>query len=117
MIYGIIIALITLIAILLAISILLQSGQGEGLAGGMAATGMPGQLMGARRTADVLSKTTSVLGGLFLVLCVVANFFIDRNQPTESVIQKGVAAPIETPISEPVAPAVPAPAETPATGN
>lgn len=101
MIYGIIIGLITLIAFLMASAILLQSGQGEGLAGGLAAQGMPGQLMGARRTADVLSKTTTILGALFLGLCVVANFFIDRGQPTRSVVQEGgIPAPIEAPLPE-----------------
>ncbi len=89
MVYGIIIALITLIALLMAISILLQSGQGEGLAGGMAAQGMPGQLMGARRTADVLSKTTTILGALFMVLCVIANFNIPRQNASTPAVQDG----------------------------
>lgn len=112
--YYIIISIIAFVAVFLAIAVLLQSGQGEGLAGGMAATGMPGQLMGARRTADVLSKTTSILGGLFLALCIVANFFIDRGAATRSVVQDGVpvAAPVETPMVDPVPPA-----QTPATGN
>lgn len=105
--YYIIVAIIALIAVLLAIAVLLQSGQGEGLAGGMAATGMPGQLMGARRTADVLSKTTAFLGGSFLVLCILANFFIDRGQPTRSVVQDGAPLPVEAPVSLP----------DPATGN
>lgn len=98
MIYGIIIGLITLIAVLLTIVVLLQSGQGQGLSGGIAATGMPGQMMGARRTADILSKTTSVLGGSFLVLCIVANFFIERTDIQRSAIQEsGYTAPLNLP--------------------
>ena len=90
MIYGIIITIITIVALLLTVVVLLQSGQGEGLSGGIAATGMPGQMMGARRTADILSKTTSGLGGAFLVLCILANFFIERGEVRRSAIQESV---------------------------
>lgn len=99
MLYGIIIAIITLIAFLLTVVILLQSGQGEGLSGGLAAQGGPaGQMMGVRRTADILSKTTSILGTSFLVLCVLANFFIDRGEVKRSAIQdSGYSAPVTLP--------------------
>ena len=64
--------------------------------------------LGARRTADLLSKSTSVLATLFLVLCVLANFAIDRGQPDRSILQEGapgVNAPIESPSQ--TAPAIP----------
>jgi preprotein translocase subunit SecG len=89
MMYSIIVVLITLIAILMTIAVLLQSGQGGGLSGGIAGnagTGPGG--VGSRRTADFLSKATSVLGGTFLVLCLVANFFIDRTTTTRSAVQQ-----------------------------
>lgn len=88
--YYIIVALITLIAILMSIAVLLQSGQGGGLSGGIAGNAAmgPGGI-GSRRTADFLSKATSVLGGTFLVLCLVANFFIDRSTTTRSAVQQG----------------------------
>ncbi|KPP94303.1 MAG: preprotein translocase subunit SecG [Bacteroidetes bacterium HLUCCA01] len=87
--YTFIVILITLIAIFMTIAILMQSGQGSGLSGGLAgnaagATGMVGQ----RRTADFLSKATSAMGGAFLVLCLVANFFIDRSTGTQSAVQQ-----------------------------
>lgn len=99
MLYGIIIAIITLIAFLLTVVVLLQSGQGQGLSGGLAAQGGPaGQMMGARRTADILSKTTSILGASFLVLCVLANFFIDRGEVRRSAVQgSGYSAPVTLP--------------------
>lgn len=90
MIYSIIIAVIVVICVLLTLVVLLQSGQGEGLAGGIAG-GMnmgSGGGMGARRTADLLSKATTVLGTSFLVLCVLANFFIDRGPAPESAVQQ-----------------------------
>lgn len=88
MIYGIIISLITIICILLIVVILLQPGQKEGLSGGLAAGMAGGSSMGARRTADLLSKTTSVLAALFLSLSVLANFAIDRDTGSQSTIQQ-----------------------------
>lgn len=95
--YTFIVILITVIAILITIAVLLQSGQGSGLSGGIAgnAGGAAGAI-GSRRTADFLSKATSVLGATFLVLCLVANFFIDRTTTTRSAVQQsGVQFPIE----------------------
>lgn len=76
-------------------------GGGGGLGGG-------GGGLGARRTADLLSKSTSILAAIFLVLCVLANFAIDRGQVNESILQgggPGVNAPIESPSQ--TAPAIP----------
>lgn len=103
MIYSIIVGLITLIAILITIAILLQSGQGSGLSGGIAGNaGGAAGAMGSRRTADFLSKATSVLGGAFLVLCLVANFFIDRSTTTQSAIQRsGVQFPVDNSLTAP----------------
>jgi preprotein translocase subunit SecG len=93
MLYNIIIAVITIICALLTLVVLLQNGQGQGLSG--IGGGMGGNAgLGARRTADLLSKATSILGGAFLVLCVLANFAIDRGeQQQNSVLQQG--APVE----------------------
>jgi len=97
MLYSIIITLIVIICVLLTIVVLLQSGQGEGLSGGLAAGGgFGGGAMGARRTADLLSKSTTVLGTAFLILCVLANFFIESGQPAESAVQQsGVEQPVD----------------------
>ncbi|MFN1835751.1 preprotein translocase subunit SecG [Balneola sp. MJW-20] len=103
--YNIIIVLITLICILLTLVILLQNGQGSGLTG-IAASGMMGNSgLGARRTADLLSKATSILGTVFLVLCILANFAIDNSGPSRSILQDGgaVNAPIENPAETPSA--------------
>lgn len=117
MLYTFTIVLIAILCVLLIIVILLQSGQGAGLSGGMAGNvgGGGGNMMGARRTADFLSKSTSVLGGLFLTLCLLANFIIDRDVTQGSAIQRGAfdqpiedrfEMPIETP---PAIPSEPAP--------
>ena len=93
--YTIVISLIALIAVFLTLVVLMQSGQGSGLSG-MAAGGSSTQMMGSRRTADILSKSTSILGGSFLALCVIANLMIPRDSVTRSTIQSQGAAPLET---------------------
>lgn len=112
MLYSIITTLIVIICVLLTLVVLLQPGQGQGLSGGLAGgAGMGGgQGMGARRTADLLSKATSVLGGAFLVLCVLANFAIEKDQPTRSAVQESgvdVTAPADMNAPSNTQPAVP----------
>lgn len=100
MLYNILVAVITIICALLILVVLLQNGQGSGLSGisggggGGALGGNSG--LGARRTADLLSKATGIFGGAFLVLCVLANFAIDRtgDGPTRSILQDG-GAPVQ----------------------
>lgn len=93
MLYNIIIAVITIICALLTLVVLLQNGQGQGLSGIGGGGGLDAGAggLGARRTADLLSKATSILGGAFLVLCVLANFAIDRQQQAGSILQQGAA--------------------------
>ncbi|MCS7082697.1 MAG: preprotein translocase subunit SecG [Bacteroidetes bacterium] len=108
--YYIVIGLITLIAVLLIPVVLLQSSKGEGLAG--IAGGFSGaQILGVRRTADILSKTTTVLATIFLLLCLLANFLIDRRY-TQSIIQQ--RATEQAPASAPLVPPGGTPANRPA---
>ncbi|MEX2573833.1 MAG: preprotein translocase subunit SecG [Balneolaceae bacterium] len=97
MLYGIIISIIVVISILLIVVVLLQPGQKEGLSGGLAAGMMGSSGMGARRTADLLSTTTSVLAGAFLLLSLLANFAIDAGgTPGSAVQQRSLDAPPQT---------------------
>jgi preprotein translocase subunit SecG len=89
MLYSIILAIIIIICILLTIVILLQPGQDQGISGGLAGGALSGGAgIGARRTADLLSKSTTVLATALLVLCIVANFAINRGGQTKSVVQQ-----------------------------
>lgn len=81
------IVVITLIGIVMTLAILVQSGKGGGLAG-IAAGGATRQMLGARQAPDVLEKATWTLATLFIVLCVLTNFTIDRGGAQESVIQQ-----------------------------
>ncbi len=77
---------IALIAAVLILVILLQSGQGGGLAG-IAQGGAARQVLGTRQAPDTLEKATWTLGAIFITLCVISNFFIGGDQEQESVIQ------------------------------
>lgn len=99
--YNIIVGVVAVICFLLIVVVLLQPGQGQGISGmgGAGAIGGGGGL-GARRTADLLSKSTSILATVFLVLCVLANFAIDMGEVNRSILQDGapgVNAPVENP--------------------
>lgn len=109
MLYGLIMAIIVIISFLLIVVVLLQPGQKEGLSGGLAAGMMGSSGMGARRTADLLSKTTSILAGAFLLLSLLANFAIDAGgTPGSTIQQQGLEnlpgnSPIELPAESPSA--------------
>jgi preprotein translocase subunit SecG len=94
MIYTLLVIIIAIICVLLTIMVLLQSGEGGGLSG-IAAGGSATQMMGQRRATDFLSKATGYLGGSFLVLCVVANFFIGRGVQKSAIQQEGAANAVE----------------------
>lgn len=65
------VVLIILASIVLAFVILIQNSKGGGLASNFAASN---QIMGVRKTADVLEKTTWGLAAFIMVLCFVCAF-------------------------------------------
>lgn len=87
------IVLITLIAIVMVFVILLQSGQGGGLAG-IASGGAAQQVLGTRQSPDTLEKATWTLGTIFIMLCLLSNFLIQPEE-TGSVLQQGAQTPME----------------------
>jgi preprotein translocase subunit SecG len=85
--YSFIIVVIGLIGLLMTVVVLLQSGQGGGLAG-IAAGDSTRQVLGARQAPDLLEKATWTFATLFIVLCVLANFALDSSDQQESIIQQ-----------------------------
>ncbi|MBR5253554.1 MAG: preprotein translocase subunit SecG [Bacteroidales bacterium] len=61
--------LIVIVAVLLAVVVLIQNSKGGGLAANFASQN---QVMGVRKTADVLEKATWILAVVMLVLCLGA---------------------------------------------
>ena len=97
------IVLILIIALLMGVTVLLQSGKGGGLAG-IAAGGQTTQILGARQAPDFLEKATWSLGWAFLGLCLITTFFIPRAGTDGSILQEragelpsAAPAPIEAP--------------------
>jgi len=106
--FGILVAVEVIVSILLIIVVLMQSSKGGGLAGTFGGAQI-GTVFGVRRTADFLSKITTILAGIFLVLSLVINFLLpNRMQSSESILQRG-AAPRQVP-----PPQLPAPTSSPA---
>jgi len=115
-----------LIAAALVGVILIQKSEGGGLGVG----GSPSGFMSARGAADFLTRTTQVLGGLFVVLSIVlaalavqmggaqkVDTTLNRNVPAAPVVPAdplsgaaGSAAPA-APVASPAAAATPAPAD------
>ena len=96
----------TLIAVSLISVILMQRSEGGGLGVGGSSSGF----MTARGAADFLTRSTAVLGGLFIVLSIVmAAIAGATRQPTKiDTSLANTAAPIEQ--SQPAKPVAPAPA-------
>ncbi len=70
------VVLIILACIVLAFVILIQNSKGGGLASNFASSN---QIMGVRKTADVLEKTTWGLAAFIMVLCFVCAF-LSKNE-------------------------------------
>jgi preprotein translocase subunit SecG len=95
----------SLIAIALIATILMQRSEGGGLGVGGSSSGF----MTARGAADFLTRSTAVLGGLFILLSIVmAAIAGATRQPTRiDTSLANSAAPLQ-PQSQPAAPAAPA---------
>ena len=122
--------LILVASIALVLLVIVQKSKGGGLASPFASTN---NIMGVRKTTDVLEKTTWWLFGIVAVLCIVSTHFLgtgtDASDKTQQTLEQNAAkaaAPTALPAlgggaapagqSAPQAPATSsqAPAETPA---
>lgn len=89
--YTLITVLIFIVCVLLVLIVLVQNSKGGGLASNFQSAG---QVMGVRKTADFLEKTTWGLAGALLFLAIIGTAFIPRNQ--EGAEQSRVQQQIET---------------------
>lgn len=85
--FSMMVVFIALIAAVLILVILLQSGKGGGLSG-IAQGGATRQVLGTRQAPDMLEKATWTLGAIFIALCVLTNVFIGGTEERTSVIQE-----------------------------
>jgi len=122
--YGILVGILILDALILAVAVLLQAGQGGGLAsmGGGAGTDT---VMGGRQATTLLTKVTWWTAGIFLFLALVLSFMTQSGTQVRSVFEgqnQEAPAPVgNTPLpieTQPTAPPpAPAPQPTPPPSN
>ncbi|MEQ8903869.1 preprotein translocase subunit SecG [Ekhidna sp.] len=100
--YGIIVTLIVIVAVLLILVVLAQNPKGGGLSSQFGGSGTT-QLMGVKKTGDLLEKLTWGFAIALLVLSVSTNFIqpevnedvlsspnIDNAQSTQPAIPQGI---------------------------
>ncbi|HKW11885.1 MAG TPA: preprotein translocase subunit SecG [Gemmatimonadaceae bacterium] len=127
MLYTLLIVLLTIDSVVLIIAILLQSGQGQGLAatfGGVSSSAS--SLFGTRQTGNLLTKASWWCGGLFLFFAFLLSLASSRSRAPRSVLDQAFpnapapAAPANpnagTKAPVPLTPA-PTPQPSPATPN
>ena len=119
--YGILVGILILDALILAVAVLLQAGQGGGLAsmGGGAGTET---IMGGRQATTLLTKVTWWTAAIFLFLALVLSFMTQSGSSPRSVLEgagQGQQAPApvgNTPLpieTQPTAPPAPPPQAPP----
>jgi preprotein translocase subunit SecG len=113
MLYYLIVALYVVICGLLIITILLQQGKGGDIANAFGG-GSTQAAFGARSGATLLTRATSVLAALFVIVAMVLTVWGQRG-PGSVVGGIEGPAPVAAPVAAPAAPA--ATPATPAPGN
>ena len=111
--YTILVVILILDSLILGTAVLLQAGQGGGLAtlGGGAGTDT---VMGGRQATTLLTKVTWWTAGIFLFLALVLTFMSQSGGQVRSVLEgQGQPAPVQqTPLpieTQPTAPPPPPP--------
>ena len=76
--------LILLASVLMVGVVLIQKSKGGGLASNFASSN---QIMGVRKTTDVVEKTTWTLAIIIMVLCIASGAFMPRAEVKTSVVE------------------------------
>ena len=80
--YTAVTVLIMIVCLLLALVVLVQNAKGGGLAAGFSASN---QVMGVRKTTDVLEKLTWGLAIALMVFCITGTVFMPKAGEDQSV--------------------------------
>jgi len=95
--YTLITVLLIITCLLLALIVLVQNSKGGGLAAGFSA---PGQVMGVRRTTDLLEKLTGGLAVALMVFSISGTMLMPKdavNQGSSSIQEQIDNAVVPTP--------------------
>ena len=104
---GFFIVLHVHVCLFLVIAILLQSAKGGGLAGSRGGDVLGGISFGGRGAATFLSRTTTILAILFMLLSISNNLFMSGAIQQQSLIQEAAR---ESGATVPISPAAGLPA-------
>ncbi len=76
--------LILIASVLMIGIVLIQKSKGGGLASNFASSN---QIMGVRKTTDVVEKTTWILAAVIIVLCIATVAFMPKTEVQTSVVE------------------------------
>ena len=109
--FKVLLIIIVILAIFLCFVVTIQNSKGGGLAAGFASSN---QIMGVRKTTDILEKTTWTLIAAIAVLSIITAYVAKPTNVSSGSVMKDVAT--ETQTVNPAAPATTfdAPVELPA---
>ena len=115
MFYNLLLALLIIDGLILCAVVLLQAGQGGGLAslGG----GTTDLVLGGRQAVTILHKTSWITGGLFMVLALMLSIAASSRAVGESEVQRRLRQQAPAQQSVPVAPLQTTPAPPPIPGT
>ncbi len=100
-----------LISVALVATVLLQRSEGGALGMG----GGPGSMMSGRGAADVLTRSTSILGAMFFTTSILLTVVPNLGKSSDSVVIGAPVTETTTPtLPEPTADKAPAASDTPA---
>jgi preprotein translocase subunit SecG len=94
--FGFILTVLILDALLLSVVVLLQAGQGGGLAS-LGGGGGTESFVGGRQAVTILTRATWWLGGVFLFLSLILSVFSARQSTTASDVQQLLQQPTQAP--------------------
>ena len=102
------VVLIVIVCVMLILVVLLQNSKGGGLAANFASA----QIMGVRRTADLLERATWILAAVLVGLCILSTYAASRStvEAKKSIIQEQINN--EVPSGNMNIPATQAPADS-----
>ncbi|MDO4930438.1 MAG: preprotein translocase subunit SecG [Bacteroidales bacterium] len=93
--YSVFVILAVIVAVLLALIVLIQESKGGGLASSFASSN---QIMGVRKTTDVVEKATWTLAALLVVFSVFSAFCL--SEPTQVSVTNDFKATQTQPVSQ-----------------
>ncbi len=98
--YSLLIGIFAIVCVLLTFVILIQSGKGGGLAGTFGGGDAMGSIFGGRGSAPFLTKATSILSTLFLLIALILGMItrgtIDQKSLVEQEREKRMSSPART---------------------